>query len=111
MEKVIVLSDVGLGGKDNALALKMMRGLLKILGQKQDWQPKAIFFLGEAVRLLAGEHDLLGLLSVLEGRGIELLACRAAAEELQLVGQLKIGKLSSTGTLVDLISNYEIISL
>ncbi len=110
MEKVILLSDVGLGGKDNKLAVKMMRGLLKVMGQK-DWQPKAIFFLGEAVRLLAGEHDMLGLLTVLEARGIELLACRAAAEELQLADQLKAGKLSSTGMLLDLMAKHEIISL
>lgn len=110
MEKVILIQGTYLGKHPGPLGQKMMRGFLKVLG-KQNWKPKAIFFLGESVRLLTDECDVLEWLRVLEEQGIDLLVCRAAVEDLNLNTKLKIGKISSTGVLIDLISRYEVITM
>ncbi len=110
MQKVIILNDSVLGRNNRELGLKMMRGFLKVLGQRE-WKPKAVFFMGEAVRLLTGEFEFLEFLNILEQQGVELLACRAAVEELRLEPEIKVGKISSTGTLIDLMEKYEVISM
>jgi len=110
LEKVIVFQGTYLGKHPGPIGQKMMRGFLKVLGN-QSWKPKSIFFLGEAVRLLTDEFDLLELLRTLDEQGIDLLACRAAVEDLGLDTKLKVGRISSTGVLVDLISRYEVITM
>lgn len=110
MSKIILLQGVYLGKENNALGQKMMHGFLKMLS-KSEWQPKALFFLGDAVRLLTNDFDVLSYLQCLQEKGIELLACRAAVEDLDLTGKILVGKISSTGSLITLMEKYEVISL
>ncbi|MDA8442651.1 MAG: hypothetical protein M0Z55_09805 [Peptococcaceae bacterium] len=110
MEKIIVLQDVFLGKQDGHLGRKMMQGLLKVLSERE-WQPKAIFLLGESVRLCTDEFPVIPHLQALTAQGVEILTCRAASEELNLGEKLKVGKIASTGKLIELMADYEVISL
>lgn len=109
-DKMFVLQGEGMGTGDPALSRKMMRGFLKVLS-KQPVKPKAIFFLGEAVRLAIEDSPVLDMLQSMAGDGVELLICKAAVEWFSLESKLEVGKIITTGRWLELMSQLEVITL
>lgn len=108
-EKIIIFSSEGLGGGEAELARKMMRGFIKML-TKQKVKPNSLFFLGDSVKLLVKESPVLEFLQELKAQGVEILACRAALEWYALEKDLEVGQISSTGVLMQKMSELEVIT-
>lgn len=110
MNKMIIFNSEGLGGGEPGLSRKMMKGFLKMLG-KQTEKPNTLFFLGDSVKLLTKDSFVLELILLLEEQGVEVLACRAALEWYALEGEIAVGKVSSTGSLLHKMAELEVVSL
>lgn len=108
--KLIVLTNEGMGGGDPDLARKMMRGFLKML-KIQEKKPQAIFFMGNAVNLVTDNSPVFENLKSLAESGVELLVCKAAVEWYQLESKITIGRIISTGRWLELMGRLEVITL
>ncbi|WP_206812110.1 DsrE family protein [Paradesulfitobacterium ferrireducens] len=109
-DKMLIFKSEGIGEGDPGLARKMMKGFLKMLS-KETVKPKSIFFLGESVRLLLKESQVLEYLQALEQEGVDLLVCRAAVEWYDLEQKLQAGRVISTGHWLKYMQEYETITL
>lgn len=108
--KLILFNSERIGGGDPGLGSKMMRGFLKMLC-KQDAKPHTLFFLGDSVKLVVNGSPVIEYLEQLLQDGVEVLACRAAIEWYELEDQLAVGKISSTGMLLQRMAELEVINL
>lgn len=109
-DKLVLFNSDTLGGGDPGLGSKMMRGFLKML-TKQKAKPRTLFFLGDSVKLLIHGSPVVEYMEQLLREGVEVLACRAAMEWYELEDQLAVGKISSTGILLQRMAELEVINL
>lgn len=74
MDRVIVVSNAGLGTGDEELGHKLM-GLFLTKLRMQDSLPDAVIFYNEAVRLLSKGSPFRGSMEGLIEAGVDLMAC------------------------------------
>ncbi|MHB1652008.1 MAG: hypothetical protein ACYCVD_05950 [Desulfitobacteriaceae bacterium] len=109
-EKMLIFNSEGIGGGEPGLSRKMMKGFIKML-VKQPVKPHTLFFLGDSIKLLVNGSPILEFLEELVQEGVEVLACRAAVEWYALEFELVVGKISSTGSLLQRMAELEVITL
>ena len=92
--KVILLQSEGLGTGNDELGEILMSNFLRLLGESQE-KPQALVFWNTGVRLVCEGSWALEHLQDLEGRGVEILACRTCLAFCDLGAKLKVGRPST----------------
>ncbi|HIG86247.1 MAG TPA: sulfurtransferase-like selenium metabolism protein YedF [Planctomycetes bacterium] len=96
MKTIILLNQDQMGHGDQTLGQKILGTFLRKIIVIQDLD--AILFYNTGTRLLDRSSALLGELSALEERGVELLPCGTCVEALGV--DLAVGRLSDMDTIV-----------
>jgi hypothetical protein len=109
-EKVILLGSENCGTGDSDMGYEIMMQLLEALPERKD-RPAAIVMWNTAVNLLAGGSPAISRLKKIEEKGVKILAGRLCAGELCIADKIAVGKMASMGEILDLLLNYEVISL
>jgi hypothetical protein len=110
MGKVFLLGSESVGHGDDDLGYEIWMSMLKALADRED-RPLAIIFWNTAVKLLAEGSPSVPRLKVLEGKGVQLLAGQLCVNELQLSGNLAVGKLATMEEILNLILHHEVVNL
>ncbi|NLW11772.1 MAG: hypothetical protein GX028_07135 [Clostridiaceae bacterium] len=97
---VIVFRQDQIGTGDQTVGRKLLIPYLEALLQLP-LPPYSILFYNTGVRLLTEEGDTTGLLSKLETKGCELLACNLSLKQLGLSSQMKVGEISTLEIMLD----------
>ncbi|MEH7225904.1 DsrE family protein [Bacillus sp. JJ1566] len=108
--KVILLASDQLGKGEKELGEGVLETLFTILKQKEDL-PVAVFCMNRGVFTLT-ENSLVSLqLKELEGKGVDVLACKTCVDYYELNDKLAAGKISGMAQFIELASKYEVITL
>lgn len=97
---VVVFRQDQLGSGDGNVGKKLLVPYLEALLQ-MPLLPSSILFYNTGVRLLVEEGEVTKLLSQLEQKGCELLACNLSLKQLALSCHLKIGEISTLEIMLD----------
>ena len=97
---VIVFRQDQVGAGDHNVGKKLLVPYLEALLQLT-LPPHSILFYNTAVRLLTEDNVIADLLSELENKGCELLACNISLKQLGLSSQMKVGEISTPEIMLD----------
>ena len=109
-KKVILIGGDSFGKGDEKLGSILTSNFLRILGEHEEL-PEAIFFLNYGVKLVCEGSEKLDHLKKLEQRGVLLLACKTCLDYLNLADKAAVGKIAGMPDLIELMTNFEIVSL
>ncbi len=108
--KVILLASDRLGKGETELGEGILETFFTILKQKEEL-PAAVFCMNRGVFTLT-ETSLVSLqLKELEGKGVDVLACKTCVDYYELNDQLTAGKVSGMNHFIELASKYEVLTL
>jgi intracellular sulfur oxidation DsrE/DsrF family protein len=106
---VLLVTRNGLGfvkETDRAFGLEMFDRFLHTLETEAE-KPAAICFYTEGVRLVCeGSPAILGL-ELLQGLGVQLVACKTCLEKYDLVGRVAVGQVGTMKDIVRLLQAAE----
>lgn len=97
---IVVFRQDQIGTGDHNVGKKLLVPYLEALLQLP-LAPDSMLFYNTGVRLLTEENEVSGLLSELEKKGCELLACNLSLKQLGLSCQMKIGEISTLEIMLD----------
>ncbi len=111
--KVVLITGDGIGRGDHHLGQVILANFLRSVGQRPD-KPVAIILMNDGVKLAcsgaeafeAQEH-----LSELAGQGVKVLACRTCLEHFGLVEKVVVGEIGGMPGFVELMSEYQVLTL
>jgi len=111
MEKshVILVRQEGLGAvdlRDHPFGLQMFDLLLHTL-ESQPAKPKAICFYTAGVKLVCKGSPVLSGLSLLEGMGVRLVACKTCLNYYKLIEQVAVGEIGGMGEIVKILAEAD----
>lgn len=96
---VVTLSAEQMGRGDDALGAKLLANFLRTL-TGIDPKPDAIVFYNAAVKLLGPGSASLDALRLLDGAGVDLLACVTCLEFFDLTTKIEVGHVSNMREIV-----------
>ena len=108
--KVILLASDQLGNGEKELGEGILETFFTILKQKEEL-PVAVFCMNSGVFTLTEESLVSLQLADLEGKGVEVLACKTCVDYYELNEKLVTGKVSGMAQFVELASEYEVITI
>ena len=108
--KVILLASNQLGNGEKELGEGILETFFTILKQKEEL-PVAVFCMNSGVFTLTEESLVSLQLADLEGKGVEVLACKTCVDYYELNEKLVTGKVSGMAQFVELASEYEVITI
>lgn len=108
--KVILLASDQLGNGEKELGKGILETFFTILKQKEEL-PVAVFCMNSGVFTLTEESLVSLQLADLEGKGVEVLACKTCVDYYELNEKLVTGKVSGMAQFVELASEYEVITI
>lgn len=91
---VVVFRQDQVGTGDQSVGRKLLLPYLQALLQLP-LPPEAMLFYNSGVRLLTEYTETVDILSKLEAKGCELLACNLSLKQLGLSGQMRVGEIST----------------
>jgi hypothetical protein len=109
-DKIVLISDEGIGHGDEKLGGLLMANFLRMLAERPE-VPKALFFLNHGVKLTSYDSLVLAHLVKLTEGGCQLLICRTCLEYLNLLDHMAVGKVSSMGDFIILAEKHEVITV
>ena len=108
--KVILLASDQLGNGEKELGEGILETFFTVLKQKEEL-PVAIFCMNSGVFTLTEESLVSLQLADLEGKGVDVLACKTCVDYYELNEKLVTGKVSGMAQFVELASEYEVITI
>jgi intracellular sulfur oxidation DsrE/DsrF family protein len=108
--KVILLASDQLGNGEKELGEGILETFFTILKQKEEL-PVAVFCMNSGVFTLTEESLVSLQLADLEGKGVDVLACKTCVDYYELNEKLVTGKVSGMAQFVELASKYEVITI
>ena len=108
--KVILLASDQLGNGEKELGEGILETFFTILKQKEEL-PVAVFCMNSGVFTLTEESLVSLQLADLEGKGVDVLACKTCVDYYELNEKLVTGKVSGMAQFVELASEYEVITI
>ena len=108
--KVILLASDQLGNGEKELGEGILETFFTVLKQKEEL-PVAIFCMNSGVFTLTEESLVSLQLADLEGKGVEVLACKTCVDYYELQEKLVTGKVSGMAQFVELASDFEVITI
>ena len=108
--KVILLASDQLGNGEKELGEGILETFFTVLKQKEEL-PVAIFCMNPGVFTLTEESLVSLQLADLEGKGVDVLACKTCVDYYELNEKLVTGKVSGMAQFVELASEYEVITI
>ena len=108
--KVILLASDQLGNGKKELGEGILETFFTILKQKEEL-PVAVFCMNSGVFTLTEESLVSLQLADLEGKGVDVLACKTCVDYYELNEKLVTGKVSGMAQFVELASEYEVITI
>ncbi|MFZ0444335.1 MAG: DsrE family protein [Bacillus sp. (in: firmicutes)] len=108
--KVILLASNQLGNGEKELGEGILETFFTILKQKEEL-PVAVFCMNSGVFTLTEESLVSLQLADLEGKGVDVLACKTCVDYYELNEKLVTGKVSGMAQFVELASEYEVITI
>ena len=108
--KVILLASDQLGNGKKELGEGILETFFTILKQKEEL-PVAVFCMNLGVFTLTEESLVSLQLADLEGKGVDVLACKTCVDYYELNEKLVTGKVSGMAQFVELASEYEVITI
>ena len=108
--KVILLASDQLGNGEKELGEGILETFFTILKQKEEL-PVAVFCMNSGVFTLTEESLVSLQLADLEGKGVNVLACKTCVDYYELNEKLVTGKVSGMAQFVELASEYEVITI
>ena len=108
--KVILLASDQLGNGEKELGEGILETFFTVLKQKEEL-PVAIFCMNRGVFTLTEESLVSLQLADLEGKGVDVLACKTCVDYYELNEKLVTGKVSGMAQFVELASEYEVITI
>jgi selenium metabolism protein YedF len=106
---ILIQSDV-LGRGNDELGQLLMANFLRLLGESKE-KPSTLIFWNTGVRLVVESSWALGHLKVLEGQGVEILACRTCLDYFELTDRQKVGKPTSMDKVIQAMFASEMVCL
>jgi intracellular sulfur oxidation DsrE/DsrF family protein len=97
---VILLTHNGMSSAPEELSKTLIKNYLGLLKDEKK-QPAALLFYGEGVKLVCEGSPVLDSLSVMEEKGVKLIACKTCLNYFGLLEQVKAGHI---GTMADILS-------
>ena len=89
-----------LGHGDDDLGRILMQSYIKTIGEITPL-PQKIFFYNSGVRLTSAESDLIGALTELADRGVEILSCGTCLDFFNLKRDLRVGEMTNMYNIVE----------
>ena len=108
--KVILLASDQLGNGEKELGEGILETFFTVLKQKEEL-PVAVFCMNRGVFTLTEESLVSLQLADLEGKGVDVLACKTCVDYYELNEKLVTGKVSGMAQFVELASEYEVITI
>jgi selenium metabolism protein YedF len=97
---VILVTRNGMGNAPEDLGQILIKNYLGLLKEEKKL-PAAILFYSEGVKLVCAGSSALESLSVLNEKGVNLIACKTCLGYYNLIEQIKVGH---TGTMADILT-------
>lgn len=97
---VFLFSHNGMGAAPADLSQILVKNYLGLLKDEKK-VPAALLFYGEGVKLVCEGSQVLESLSMLEGKGVRLIACKTCLNYFELSDKVKIGHI---GTMADILT-------
>lgn len=110
MGRVLLLGSEGMGRGDDSLGLSILGNFLKAL-VGNPLRPEKIVCWNAGVKLLTDNSPVLETLQVLEGVGVEVLACKTCVEHFGVQGKLQAGQISTMPIISDLLMRSEVLTV
>ena len=102
---VVIVNGPGMGRNDVEVGRKTLGKFFRKLGFLE--VAAKIIFYNEGVKLLAEESPFLADLTLLEERGVELLACGTCLDHFNLMEKLKVGRATTMDEVVDIMTKAD----
>lgn len=107
MKTTIIVSSEFLGDAPEGLSSKLMANFLRKLCVEKK-KPDRIIFYGSGVKLLArGCSNVLDIMEMLHGAGVDLVACGTCVKYFELGDRIHTGRVSNMQELVSILLNSE----
>jgi DsrE/DsrF-like family. len=97
---VILLSNNGMGTAPEDLGKTLIKNYLGLLKDEKKL-PAALLFYGEGVKLICEDSPVLDSLATMEGKGVQLIACKTCLNYYGLIDNVKVGHI---GTMEDILT-------
>ena len=108
--RVLLLGSEGMGRGDDSLGLTILGNFLKAL-VGNPLRPDKIVCWNAGVKILTDDSPVLETLQVLEGVGVEILACKTCVEHFGLQGKLQAGQISTMPIISDLLMRSDVLTV
>jgi len=92
--KTLFFSADQIGRGDETLGRLLVKGLLYTVSELQT-PPRTLVFMNAGVRLAAEREETIGLLKIIEAKGVEILVCGTCLDYYHLQGGLRAGRVSN----------------
>jgi intracellular sulfur oxidation DsrE/DsrF family protein len=99
-----------MGRGDDSLGLTILGNFLKAL-VGNPLRPDKIVCWNAGVKILTDDSPVLETLQVLEGVGVEILACKTCVEHFGLQGKLQAGQISTMPIISDLLMRSDVLTV
>ncbi len=108
--RILLLGSGGMGRGDDGLGLAILGNFLKTLAGNP-LRPEKIVCWNAGVKLLTDDSPVLDTFQVLEGVGVEILACKTCVEHFGLQGKLQAGQISTMPIISDLLMRSDVLTV
>ncbi len=109
-KKVFLIGSDSFGRGDEKLGSILASNFFRILGEHEEL-PESMFFWNNGVKLVCQGSDKIELLRDLEQKGVMLMVCKTCLDYFGLIDKVTVGKVAGMPTLIELATNFEIVSL
>ncbi|WP_105615198.1 sulfurtransferase-like selenium metabolism protein YedF [Vallitalea okinawensis] len=106
MKTLIVINNESFGKGDDELGKRLMGAYLKKLWVR-DEMPDTIVCYNSGAKLVAKGSMVLDALNGLYEKGVDILACGTCLNHYHLADQVKVGRSTDMGEIVELMMTYD----
>ncbi len=100
----VIIKTTGMGKGDQSLVDTLMKGFIHTLAIKEN-VPEYIILYAEGVKLTCTGSEAIDDFKILEEKGVKILSCGICLDYYELKDELLVGKVTTMGEVVDIISN------
>jgi intracellular sulfur oxidation DsrE/DsrF family protein len=97
---IILFTNNGISTAPEELSKTLVKNYLGLLKDEKQL-PIALLFYGEGVKLVSEGSDILDSLTILEAKGVKLIACKTCLNYFGLIDSIKVGHV---GTMADILT-------